>query len=49
MEQLKQFKTCELVKELELREGVKTQIVEPYDVYTASEIEGPAIILTVID
>ena len=40
--------TCELVKELETREGVQTTWLEPYQNETFT-VEGPAIIFTVID
>lgn len=40
--------TCELVKELEKREGVDYVIVEPYEEKTI-KVEGPAIVLIVID
>ena len=45
---LKESKTCELVKELEQREGVKVESVEPYQDKTIS-VNGPARILIVID
>lgn len=45
---LKEIPTCELVAELETREGVETTIAEPYqDVKVA--VNGPAIVLVVID
>ena len=45
---LKIIPTCELVAELETREGVETTIAEPYqDVQV--EVNGPAIVLVVID
>jgi len=49
MEQLKQIKTCELVKELILRDGVSAQIVEPYEMYDLPTVEGAAVILVIID
>ena len=45
---LKNHHTCELVKELETREGVSTDIALPYEDKTTT-VNGPAIILTVID
>nr|DAY01774.1 MAG TPA: hypothetical protein [Caudoviricetes sp.] len=47
-EKLEDFKTCELVAELKTREGVDCAMVEPYQQETL-DVEGPAIILTVID
>lgn len=42
------FPTCDLVKELQRRDGVKTEIAEPYrDVEV--KVSGPAIVLVVID
>ncbi len=46
--ELMNFKTCELVAELKTREGVDCTMVEPYQQETL-DVEGPAIILTVID
>jgi len=47
---LKEVSTKELVEELKGRTGVKTVKVKPYDNYRPTKaIEGPAIILTVID
>lgn len=46
--QLKDFYTCDLVFELERREGVETHIAEPYQDLTVS-VNGPAIVLVVID
>ena len=40
--------TCELVKELEKREGVERVIVDPYDKKTIN-VEGAAVVLIVID
>ncbi len=40
--------TRELVRELETREGVQATWLEPYQKETLT-IEGPAIILTIID
>lgn len=46
---LKQAATCDLVKELESRtDVVKTTYVDPYDIEHFS-VEGPAVILEVID
>lgn len=46
---LKQTATCDLVKELESRaDVVKTTYVGPYDISHFS-VEGPAIVLEVID
>lgn len=45
---LAQIPTCELVKELERRDGVFVDKVMPHEDKTIS-INGPAIILTVID
>ena len=45
---LRHVKTCELVKELENREGVKKFLAEPHQIETITE-EGPAIILIVTD
>lgn len=46
---IKEISTKELVKELERREGVETIKVAPYDKFTPRPIEGPAILLKVID
>jgi len=48
MEQLKQFTTCDLVRELELREGVETHVIEPYEMFTP-KIEGAAVVFVVVD
>lgn len=45
---LSNIPTCELVWELERREGVSTCVVDPYEDKTVSA-NGPAIILTIID
>ena len=46
---LKQAATCDLVEELESRtDVVKTTYVDPYDIEHFS-VEGPAVILEVID
>lgn len=46
--ELKNVLTCELVKELQKREGVEFIILEPYKKETI-EIEGPMVLLKVID
>ena len=48
MEQLKQFKTCDLVREIESRKCVKTHVIEPCEML-ALEIKGAAITLVVVD
>ena len=48
LEQLSEFKTCDLVDELRKREGVETHIAEPYQDVTVS-VNGPAVVLVVID
>lgn len=45
---MSQIYTCELVKELEKREGVERVIIDPYEEKTI-KVEGPAIVLIVID
>lgn len=45
---LSSIKTCDLVKELQTREGVETTIAEPYQ-DVAVKVNGPAIVLVVID
>lgn len=45
---LKIAKTCELVSELKLREGVKTIVVDPYE-KEKMLVEGPAIVFIVVD
>lgn len=40
--------TCDLVKELQSREGVETTIAEPYQ-DAEVKVNGPAIVLVVID
>ena len=45
---LKTIPTCELVRELSLREGVKKQTVEPHQDMDVS-VNGPAVVLIVID
>ena len=46
--ELKDFATCELVRELETREGVERHWAEPYE-DLAVNVNGPAIVLVVID
>jgi hypothetical protein len=48
MEKLENFPTKALVEELKKREGVETQIAEPYQDLSVS-VNGPAIVLTIID
>lgn len=45
---LKDVKTCELVKELARREGVTKTIAEPYEDKTIT-VNGPAVVLVVVD
>lgn len=45
---LKEVKTCELVNELQKRDGVETHTAEPYQDVTVS-VNGPAVVLVVID
>ncbi len=45
---LREFKTCELVDELKLREGVKLHIAEPYTKLSLP-VYGPAVVLVVTD
>lgn len=49
---LKEVKTCDLVKELSKREGVEAIIIEPYQkvvLKTEPDETGPMIILKIID
>lgn len=46
--ELKDVKTCELVKELAEREGVTKTTAEPYEDKTIT-VNGPAVVLVVID
>ena len=46
--ELKHFATCDLVFELERREGVETHVAEPYQDLAVS-VNGPAIVLVVTD
>lgn len=45
---LSKVKTCDLVRELEKREGVAVTVAEPYEDVMVSA-NGPAIVLVVID
>ena len=45
---LKSLPTCKLVQELVSREGVETNIIEPYE-ESVSKCEGPAVLLCVTD
>lgn len=45
---LDEYMTCELVNELEKREGVETKIAAPYQDATVT-VNGPAIVLVVTD
>lgn len=45
---LEKISTCDLVKVLQGREGVKTAIVEPYE-YAGVNVDGPSIILIIND
>lgn len=45
---LSKVKTCDLVRELEKREGVEVTVAEPYEDVTVS-VNGPAIVLVVTD
>ena len=48
MNKMSEFTTAELVEELKRRQGVDTQIAEPYEDITVS-VNGPAIVLIVTD
>ena len=48
MELLKDFETCELVKELKEREGVIVHWAEPYEDKEVN-INGPALVLIIKD
>ena len=48
MNKMSEFTTAELVEELKHRQGVDTQIAEPYEDITVS-VNGPAIVLIVTD
>lgn len=45
---IKEIPTCELVEELEKREGVEKIEIEPYKV-KIKKLEGPMIVLKIID
>lgn len=45
---LKDINTCDLLKELEKRTGVKSRIIGPYEKETF-EVEGPMTVLEIID
>lgn len=45
---LKEFKTCELVEELKKREGVEAHWAEPCEDFKIT-VNGPAVVLVVID
>lgn len=45
---LSEINTCDLVNELRRREGVTTEIAEPYE-EVKLKVNGPAIVLVVID
>ena len=45
---LSDVKTCELVEELKLREGVETILAGPYESQKVL-VEGPAVVLVVTD
>lgn len=45
---LSNAKTCELVAELETREGIEKIMAEPYQKSEVS-VEGPAVILVITD
>lgn len=46
--ELGNVKTCDLVLELQLREGVETRVAEPHEDVTV-QVNGPAIVLVVTD
>ena len=46
--EMKKAKTCELVDEVETREGVEKKVIGPYQTETVS-VEGPAVILVITD
>lgn len=48
MHELSGIQTSELVRELSMRDGVKQEIVEPYQ-EKEIKVNGPAIVLVVID
>ena len=46
---LKDIKTCELLEELKHREGVINTIMVPNEAKIEMTVEGPSIVLVVID
>lgn len=48
MSELSSTKTHELVEELKKRDGVEVHLAEPYE-KKSIEVEGPAIVLVIID
>lgn len=48
MNDLSSIPTCALVEELKTREGVDTNIAEPYQNLDVS-VNGPAIVLVIVD
>lgn len=46
---LRHCNTCDLVKELRKREGVEVSTIAPHTTIFPKAVEGPAIVLTVID
>lgn len=48
-EALKDIPTCDLVKELEQREGVLNTIMVPNEAKIKMTVEGPSVVLVVID
>lgn len=48
MNEIKKYKTCELVKEIKEREGVTCQCAEPYQNKEIT-VNGPAIVLIITD
>lgn len=48
MKYLNEYTTKELVEELKKREGVSVTVAEPYE-SKEIDVEGPAIVITVID
>lgn len=48
MKDLTSVKTCDLVDELKIRDGIETRTAEPYEDITVS-VSGPAVVLVVTD
>lgn len=48
MKNLNEYTTKEIVEELKKREGVSVTVAEPYE-SKEIDVEGPAIVITVID